>query len=256
VHIDPFVLVAQVVNFLLLLWFLRVVLFDRVLRIMEERERMHMAERAAAEAVRKEARDAAENFDRKRRELEEGAAAFLDDARRDAEAKRREGLAAAREEAEESREKWRELLRRERTVMLGEFRRRATRHLYEAARRAFADLADTPVEQQMVRAFIRRLDALPEDSRADLSRASAGPAATALVRSAFALAPGLRAELDAALRRHLGDAIGVSYESSPDLIAGIEARVSGFTVAWHLEDYLETLAALMDNVFREQVDHA
>ncbi|HUX36965.1 MAG TPA: hypothetical protein VMV44_03615, partial [Rectinemataceae bacterium] len=54
-ELDPFTLVAQVLNFLILAWFLKRFLFDRVGRAMDERARRASRTLSEAEAARRDA---------------------------------------------------------------------------------------------------------------------------------------------------------------------------------------------------------
>jgi F-type H+-transporting ATPase subunit a len=109
-----FTLIAQIVNFVVLLVLLRCSSTAPSMRVMREREQRIVDEHAAAEAAREEAEARAEELQRERAELEEARRERLAEVEREAEAVREERLAEAREEAEEARERWREALERER----------------------------------------------------------------------------------------------------------------------------------------------
>ena len=111
----------------------------------------------------------------------------------------------------------------------------------------------------MIEVFIARLRGLPEKQRLALARAGmesgagvdtatseavihAAPARTALVRSAFECPPAARVRVESAIRECLGANAAIRFETSPELVCGIELTVDGVKLAWSVADYLSSLA--------------
>ena len=65
---------------------------------------------------------------------------------------------------------------------------------------------------------------------------------TAIVRSAFDLPPAQRNAIEAAVKDTLAATAQVQFQNAPELVSGIELSANGQKVAWSIADYLATLA--------------
>ena len=163
-QIDWITVLAQIANFLVLVWLLRRLLYGPITRAMEEREasireRFSDAERreAAAESERERLLHEREKFNDRRDDL-------LVDAQEQARRFRHDLEVEARGEIEGKREMWRVQLRKEESTFLQELRENATSHVERVARRALSDFADLELEEAMADTFIAQLKKL-EGSR-------------------------------------------------------------------------------------------
>ena len=254
--IDWFTVAAQAVNFLVLVWLLRRLLYGPITRTMAERQRRideHWDEadrlRAAATAEREQLRDEAERFaatrDERTREL-----------RAELEALRRAKLREARDEVDELAARWRAAVEREREGFLVELRRRIADQLVDVARRALRDLADEALEARVVERFVERLDGLDTAQRAIFDDAAAADGARVHVRTAFALSPALRTRLGEAVRRTLGGDHDLRFEVAPELVGGVELRAGGQTLEWTFDEYLSSLESALAEALGDHTPEA
>jgi len=238
--IDAFTLIAQVVNFLVLLALLRAFLFRPVQRVMAERERRIAEEHAAAERARSEAEAAAQALADEReslvRERRERVAELEDEIDRT----RVERLDQVRSEADAARAAWRDDLERSRRETADELRRLAPTLLADALRRGWHELADEALEGRAIGTFVHRLAELDDDTRAALVAAAArGPVA---LSTAFEPTREQREALTAALAETLGGAVEVAFERDPALVAGVALRAGDLRVGWSVDDHVTGLA--------------
>ena len=239
--IDGFTLVAQILNFLLLLFLLRLVLFRPVQRVMQARERRIAEEHEAAERARAEAEGRAaelaaerEDFARERRER-------LAAVEREAEELREERLDDVTAEAEAAREAWREDLRRQTDDLTTALRRETAEVLGDALRRGWRELADEDLEARALSTFTQRLRSLDDDTRRALAAAAErGPLRIA---TAFEPSASQRAELLQALTEALGraDDVEATFERDPELLAGLTLRAGDRRVGWSARHQVEAL---------------
>ncbi len=87
--IDWFTVIAQIVNFLVLVGLLKYFLFDRITKAMDEREQTIASALEKADETRKLAREEAERYRRMNDELEEGRRRILEEARNEADSLRK-----------------------------------------------------------------------------------------------------------------------------------------------------------------------
>ncbi|MGE0487407.1 MAG: F0F1 ATP synthase subunit B [Gammaproteobacteria bacterium] len=242
--IDWFTLVAQVVNFLLLVWLLERLLYRPVLRVMgERRARIEQAERDAAAALAA-ARDERAALARERAELAARNAALLAAAEREAAQVRDEALATARAEVAAARSRWQAALAEERKSFESSLRQAVENEVVAVARAVLADLADSPFEARVGAAFARRLRTLAEAERGALRQAmSDGTGHGVCLRSALVLDEETRRELEAAVHEVLGATVCPRFEQRPGLVCGIELAVDGHKLSWSVDEYLHDLGA-------------
>jgi len=244
--IDSFTLIAQVVNFLLLVWLLKRFLYSRIVQAMNDREakiasRLDEAARKSAEAERE-----AELFRSKNRELDERRDEMLAKIREEAEAHRARLMEAVRLETEEARAEWLESLRQERRVLLQDLRQRLARQVFALARNALKELADADLEGQILKVFAERLHNLdPEERKAILAEARDSDLQVE-IRTAFPVPSEARAELSQALCGQLDGDVEARFTTAPDLICGVELRAASHRLVWNLDSYLK---GLEDHVF-------
>ena len=251
--IDWFTVVAQVLNFLVLVWLLKRFLYRPVLDAVErrqERVRKSLSDAAEQESRSREER---EGLERERRQLETTREEAVRAAREEAEAERRKLIGEAREEYEESRARWRRALESEAEEFQRELARQAHGEVIEIADQLLRDLADTELQGRIVKKFLRQLaDLAPEQKAVFLQERGNRADQPPVIRSAFPLPGGERESLVKAVRDLFGEEAMPVFETDPDLGCGIELSVEGHKIAWTLEDYLQSLDTWVNSLVTEQ----
>jgi F-type H+-transporting ATPase subunit b len=252
--IDWFTVGAQVVNFLVLVWLMKRFLYKPILGAIDTREERIARELAAGERMQAEAAQEREEFERRKKALEDTREEFLETARDEAREERQKLLGLVRAEAEEERARQGEALKRERDCLLDEIARRTREETFAIARKTLADLAGTGVDERASLVFAERLRGLDESSGSDLiADATAGPLR---VRSAFELPDESRAVVRSALEEVLEGRADVHFETDPDLIGGIEVLTQNRKISWSIEEYLAQMQKSMDELFSASAEAA
>ena len=241
-HIDWFVFFAQIVNFLILVYLLKRFLYGRIITAMDNREAMIAARLEDADRLKSEAGQAAEAYEKKYRSIQERSEEMLNQAKEAAKAREAELMDSAREEVDQIRQRWIETIEREKISFLQDLRRRAGSQIYDIARSALTELADAELERKIADVFITRLYGL-NDTQAQAIRDAMGKTNSRItIQSAFEIPPDIRERITGAMKPYLTDGGAViDYETSSEVISGVEMRAQGHKVAWSLNDYLETL---------------
>lgn len=236
-QIDWVTTVAQIVNFLVLVFLLERFLYRPVIAAMDRRQQRVTDRLAEARKREDEAQAQAREYRRRQEELERRRKELLAEARTTADAERERLTAEARAQVERMRDRWRQDLERERRDFLARLMEQAGRSVMRVAQRALHDLADRELEQQTIAVFLGRFAALDEAQRAALTEAR-GPL---VVSTSFEADARRRSALAEALREQLGEATEIRFERSPDLVCGIEVRRGSMKVDWTIAQYLEGL---------------
>jgi len=239
--IDWFTVGAQALNFVILVWLLRHFLYKPILQAIDVREKRVAAERAEADAKKAEAQKERDEFQRKNDEFDRQRAALLARAQDEAKADRARLLEDARKAAEALTAKAQEARKNDAASLNQAIGHRTQQAVFEITRKALADLATTSLEERMGEVFTRRLREMPGDAKNALGAALRAAPEPSVVRSAFELPPAQRAAIQNALNETFSTEVHLRFETSPDLVSGIELTASGQKVAWSIADYLATL---------------
>lgn len=243
-HIDWLTVAAQIVNFLILVWLLRRFLYQPVVSAMARREarigqRLREADEREGEAAKQ-----ARSFREKSAALEQAREEKLEQARVAAEQEKRRLVGEARRQVDRQHDKWREDLQREQDDLRKALQRELAESAARVARRVLADLADAALERQVVAALLRRIAALPQDERRDLTQS----AEALRVTSAFELDGGQRE----ALRKALGAGAGIEFARDGELVCGIALAAAGHKLAWNVADYLGDFEERVDALLAQR----
>lgn len=239
--IDAFTIGAQIVNFLILLLLLRLFLYRPIVRTMRARQERIADEQRQAGEARQQAERLAEDYRQRKERFEHERERMLHEARQEAEALRREKMQAAREEVEQASARWNRSLRQEQDTFLRELREQGAQALWEACARALDDLADSRLEAQVLEAFLHRLESLPQSELESLRGEGREFEGEVVVASRFEIPGPDRQRLTEALAARLGEPVRPRFEQDEAVLAGIELRSEGHTLAWSMAGYLEAV---------------
>lgn len=255
-QIDWFTLVAQVVNFGILVLLLKRFLYTPITRAMEARESKISQRLRDAEEAREEAEEEAAAYRKKQASLEKEREDTLKKASEEAGERRKELLRQAREEVSQKERQWRESVEAEREGFLEALQREIPERFCRALRRALEDMADRELERSSVSVFLERLDGLDDDAREDLQDAVREVDAVS-VTTAFELSDEDRKRVEERVREQLDTDVDVAFEQSSDVVWGIELSAGGRQVAWSARQYVQRLHEAMGRELdrlREQDD--
>ncbi|MDE2365571.1 MAG: F0F1 ATP synthase subunit B, partial [Betaproteobacteria bacterium] len=182
--IDWFTVVAQGVNFLILVWLLKRFLYQPILDALDARERRIAAALDDADAKKLEAEQERHAFQQKNDELDRQRAELLSKALDEARTERERLIAAARRDSQELRARREKALKWEYHNLSQAIASQTCAEVFAIARKVLADLASTTLEAHMVAAFIKRLHELGDGEKARLASAVMEPALTSPIASA------------------------------------------------------------------------
>jgi len=93
----------------------------------------------------------------------------------------------------------------------------------------------------MVDVFLARIQKIKKKERDALVVSIKEAGNEVVIQSAFEITSKMRKKVTQALHRHLNGEIAPRYETTPDLIMGIELKTRGRKIAWNLRHYLDTM---------------
>lgn len=249
--IDWFTVIAQVLNFLILVWLLKRFLYRPILNAIDAREKKVADELANADAKEAEAQKEKEEFERKNKEFDQQRAGLMNRAKDEAQTERQRLFEEARKEASYLRAKQQETLRNEKQNLNEVISRRAQQEIFAITRQVLKDLTGTSLEERTVDVFAQKLRELKGEEKKQLTSALSTSSGSVLVCTAFELPQTQRNVIKKTLEETLGIEIQLRFETAPDLVNGIELTTGGQKVAWSIEDYLASLEKSIDELLDE-----
>lgn len=239
--IDWFTVIAQLVNFLILVWLLKRFLYAPILNAIGAREKRIAQGLADALAKKEEAQRQRDEFKNKNDEFDQQHKALLSTATLEAQTERQRLLLEARKEFEDLRTRQQEAMRNDFHNLKNEITRRTQGEVFAIARKTLSDLAAESLEERMVEAFIRRCRTLNVEESNSLQNAFRGTNGEVLVRSTFPLPEAQQRTIEVVVREMFTFDGQFHFETSPDLISGIALGINGYEVTWSIADYLLAL---------------
>ncbi|WP_417543339.1 F0F1 ATP synthase subunit B [Marinobacter sp.] len=237
--IDWITVIAQIANFLVLVWLLKRFLYRPILDGIDAREAEIARSMAEAGEAQKKAQAVEADYQQQRKQLLSDQNAVVERALRESENKRDALLAEARAKLEQEQKDWHKHLERERQKFTAQLQRAGEETLLELTRKALRDLADESLEEAIARHVSARLRPIASE----LSDA-AGDNKEALATTRDPLPEAAQAQMQADIESLL-PGITLRFETDQKQAPGLVLRVGSAQVAWTVDSYTEAFDALL-----------
>lgn len=267
---DWFTVLAQIANFLILMWLLKRFLYKPVLDAIDAREK-RIAD------LLNETEQHEQKVEQQQAELSDKNATFaserdglLAQAKTDAEVVKQKLLDTAAKEVEEQRSQWLSALQKEQHTLDRDISQRTQQEVFHVARKALQDLSGVELETQITQVFIKQLEQMSPQQREQFSGQSlhvkptgtgmgtdtdAGINVDLVIRSAMPLSEvnqeALKVAVEDAFSSQSVPQITPQFEVDASLVSGIEMVGSGHKISWNIDNYLsgleESIASLVDS---------
>lgn len=256
--IDWFTFIAQLINFLVLLWLLKRFLFKPILNAIDERENRIAMQMQEAETVKKEAMQELDSFQQKNQEIDQHRQELMEAAISEADSERQKLLEKTRNDIEELRMQLQETLKNEQQKLGSEIINRTRAEVFTIVRKTLVDLASADLESQITKVFTKRIENLNSKEKEQLLTAIKKVHGEVIVRSAFELPKNHQKAIEDLIRKDFFAETKIKFETSLNLVSGVELIAGGYKVVWSIDDYLITLeegiSELLSSNFRSDMD--
>lgn len=248
---DWFTVCAQLINFVILLWLMKHFLYQPILDAIDAREARIVRELSNAAAKQAEAESARNDFQSKNEQFDQQRQALMTQAANDAAAERQRLFDEARKAADTFRSMRLESLKSDGKRLNQVISRRAQQEVIAISRKVLADLASVSVEERVIAAFLNRVREMAGSAKEDMTMAIQSSTQPVIVRSAFDVSPEQQTAIRSMIDETFHAVVSVRFETTPELISGIEFCTNGQKVAWSVSDYLVSL----EDSIGELLDH-
>lgn len=248
--IDWFTVIAQIINFLVLMWLLKRFLYKPVLNAIDAREKRIADQLALAKNTQALAAKQKTEFEEKNRQFDQQHTALLEQATAEAQTTKTKLLQQARAEVMNLRNQWQDALQKEQLALRQGIATRIQQQVLDISRKLMLQLADSELEARMVDKFLKQIDNLEDADKAQLCVSPENADCRILIRSAFALQANQQEALTSKLKTLLSLNKIITFEVEPSLLSGIELISNGHKIAWNVDDYLSSLEQSLSKLLK------
>lgn len=246
--IDSFTVAAQIINFLILVWLLKRYLYKPILKALEEREERIALQLKEAAKMKADAQNEKEKFQRKNDLFDMQAKEQTARIAAESAAEKSRLFDELRKEHEAIRSKYMESLLNEHKSLNKEISEKIQEKVFALARKTLSELADTNLEESIIHVFIQKLNKLEKSEKEKLQKAFASSDGLAVIVSSFGFSSSEKANMESAVNTALTGKFKYRYETSPDIVSGIELIVDGYKLSWNISDYIFSLENDLGNM--------
>lgn len=242
--INWFTVCAQIINFLVLVWLLKKVLYKPILQMIKDRQDQVAKQLNDAAVKKAEAEKAAQEFAKKNAEFEQYKAARLEKLEEEMKTERSTLQTTAQQDVQAQRTKWLQRLAEEKAELLHDVGQKIEAELFSIMRKALQDLANANIQDQAIHVFFQRLKQLPANEKAELvATITAAPKVT--IKTAKEVSEHAQEQITTALQEELGIEVRPQFVVVPELIIGVALVTKTQKVSWTLAEYLTSLQQVL-----------
>lgn len=251
-NINWFTVIAQVINFLLLVWLLKRFLYKPILNAIDEREKKIAAQLKDADDKKTAAEKEQEDFRKKNDAFDQQRKVMMDKMNAEVNAQHDKLLEGVRNDANTLRVNLEKASKDKQEGQNLEIAQKTRDEVFTIAKKALADMASLSLEEQTVNIFIKRLNELKGEEKKKFAEAFQSNSNAILVRSAFDLSAKQQQNINCAVDVALGTKATLQFKPSPSLISGIDLTTNGYKLAWNFSEYLDSLEKSISGKMKEK----
>lgn len=245
--IDWFTVLAQIVNFLILMWLLKHFLYKPVLEAIDSREKRIADLLSDTEISQQKAEQQQADLAEKNKMISDEHSTLLKRAEEQAELIKQKMIKDASEEVTEKKSQWLSDLQKEKSNLEHDIAQRAQQEVFHVARKVLKDLSDVELETQVTKVFIKQLDQFDSQQRKEFETSKKN---SLIIRSAMNLSDSDKERLQQVVSKIFSSNSSLKFEKDETLVSGIELVANDYKLSWNIDDYLsdmkESIASLVE----------
>lgn len=233
-NISWFEIVAQIINFFIILFILQKLLYKPVLKAMSNRqERISKAQNEADEKM-KDANKLIDEYDKKIEDIQNEKRNILDDARKQAQEKKESLLEDYKKEAENKRNVYLKEIEDEKENFEKNLRKKLGNSAVMIASHIFDTISSKELEKEIFDTFIFNLKELNSNTpNQDISKEE-----TIEIHSFKELSQDEKETIENALKEQIKEIKNINYETDSSLVLGYELNLETYTLHTNIKNYL------------------
>ena len=237
--IDWFTTGAQIVNFLILIWLLKKLLFRPIISAMERREQGLSDRQQQVRIQISEAQNLKNKYDQNLQQLQKNKEQVLTQARKEVEKEKATSLQQLSEEIQQKKIRFDAEMHKQQQELGQLISCTIAEKSMILGNKILIELADQTLEQRMMEHFLENLSGLPEAEQVSIKKAVSQDHSATIITSFQA---------DTAVRKHIQNwfdnfvpGCKLLFEQREHLVCGISLEADGRNWEWNVDRYLTEL---------------
>lgn len=252
-NINWFTVVAQIINFLILVWLLKKFLYQPVLDSMDQRQKKLAFIENEVKQNNENAKLIKEKYIAKEKAFDGLRKVLLLEANQNADAKRKALIEEAHQHVEELRKKWKNTLEQEQQLFLKKLSQQISEGLLLIVRKFMTRLSSKDIDEQLVLGFCRSLNDVSGDQRNELLESLNNSSLEVFLRTDLILNEQSVAAIEASLKSLSPKITNIEFKKDESLTMTFEVNINSHKIVWGLDEFLHILK---NNVMRLlEVEH-
>ncbi|SMP52110.1 F0F1 ATP synthase subunit delta [Anoxynatronum buryatiense] len=235
-NINWFEIIAQMINFFILLFLLQKLFYKPVIKAMDDRQQRIRDNQTKSDEKMKKADELIETYHNNLAELEKEKDKQLEMAKQQAEEKKEELIAAYKEEAEQKRSDYMKEVEEEQERFIQDLRASLGHNAVKIAEHILGSFSKEKLSAKVYDSFMAKVAALDEDI---LREDMASKEECIILISSEELSEQQKESLEKMLKEKVGTYKEIAYEVDEALIQGYELKLETLTVHTNVRKYLE-----------------
>ena len=251
-QINGFTVIAQIINFLVLVWMLKKFLYQPVLDAIDEREKTISSRLKQAEDLKQQAIKQNEELKEKNAAFNQEKTELMNQAVIAVEAQRIKLLKQASDEADAFLRKQDQIREDSQENLNKQISVKTRQGVLDIAKKTLTDLASASLEQQTIDVFLSRLGQLSEEEQTSFKSNFKAGSEPMLVESAFELPLKQQSEIKDVVGKILSAKPVFRFEINPQWITGIVLTANGYQLAWNVSAYLKSMEVSISELVHDE----
>lgn len=235
--IDWFTIIAQLINFMVLVYLLKRFLFGRIVQALEERKNKINSRIEEADNKLKEAEEYLKDYEKKNKELESRKDELISQAQKEAEQIKQKKLDNMKNEIEDSRQRWKERVKEERDEFINRLRNSIAKQTTSSTSNVLKELADVGLEKIIIERFISKI----EHDNTAVMPGEKNTETQVTVKSSFQIDNEMKNRIKDTINNKIGTEAEYKFVLSDELVCGLELRLNSYKFEWNIRNYLSDL---------------
>lgn len=245
--IDWFTVLAQMLNFLILVWLLKRFLYAPILNALDAREARIAATLSDAANLKAEADNRKSDYESKIETFEAERITRMQVVSEEAQKEHQRLVDESKRAIQVHRVRLEKSLNDEVEQLHQVIRRRTQDAVFSIARTVLEQLANESLEERIVAVFLEKIPGMDVPAK-EAFAAALKVSKDVMVRSAFVLSEDSKSQIAETLSGLFDTEITYEFHVVPELISGIELTSHGQKLSWSIDDYLDALVHQVDLV--------
>ncbi len=241
-HIDWFTVVAQIVNFLILVAILYHFLFKKIIQAMDQRQNRIAEKVRKTEAEKEKATEERKDWQRKNREFQKEKEQMYENAESQVAKQKEKWLEETRTEMQKKKELWLEDIKDQQQQFYRRLQNRVGEKTVDITKQLVQELADQALERQVIEKFLRQLRSMAQSQKKLLLEGYQEKKEESLhIFSAFEISSDDREKILHEIGAILKKTPQVEFSIDPELVMGITLKCHGLKIGWSAQEFLHQL---------------